>query len=58
MNREYILRTRVTTETKDELQKLADADRRTLSDFARIILENYIAEKVQKMPVNTEENQN
>lgn len=58
MNREYILRTRITTETKDALQKLADADRRTLSDFARIILENYIAEKVQKMPVDTEKNQN
>jgi uncharacterized protein (DUF1778 family) len=38
-NKTVNINIRVTEETKKELQKLADADRRSLSDFIRLLLE-------------------
>ena len=36
---------RVSLELKDELKKLADADRRELADYVRLALEDHVATK-------------
>ena len=39
---------RLEQNTKDELQKLADADKRTLSDYIRIKLEEFVEASKKK----------
>ena len=49
MSKEKYLNLRITPEMHEALQELADNDRRTLSDYTRIILEDFLAEKGYKI---------
>ena len=42
------LHLRIPAEMKEQLQALADSDRRKMSDYIRIILEDHIAKKCSK----------
>jgi mRNA-degrading endonuclease RelE of RelBE toxin-antitoxin system len=46
MKRDTSVNVRLTSEVRDELQKLADAHKRTLSDYIRLLLEEHLV--VQK----------
>jgi predicted DNA-binding protein len=42
MKRDTSVNVRLTSEMRDELQKLADANKRTLSDYIRLLLEEHV----------------
>ena len=50
MTKNCYLRIRVTPEFLNAMQELADNDRRAVSDYARIILEDHVAQKGYKIP--------
>ena len=47
-NRSDAISVRVSREAKAELQKIADAERRTLSQLVAIIIDDFLKEKVTK----------
>lgn len=42
MKKSTSVNVRMTEELRDQLQKLADANRRTLSDYIRLLLEEHV----------------
>ena len=47
-NRSDAISVRVSREAKAELQRIADAERRTLSQFVAIIIDDFLKERSEK----------
>jgi predicted transcriptional regulator len=52
MKRDTSVNVRLTSELRDELQRLAEANRRTLSDYIRLLLEEHV--EAQKAEAETD----
>jgi predicted transcriptional regulator len=51
MKRDTSVNVRLRSEVRDELQRLADANKRTLSDYIRLLLEEHVeAQKEREAP--------
>lgn len=45
-----IISVRATTELRDELERLAREDKRSISNYAALVLEQHVAAKQQEQP--------